>query len=108
MDADLIKLIGSGGIAAALLALIYIVGMRMVRALDRVATKVDEHTTTDLSHHADVKESVVRLEGKVDAALDWQERTPVEGTRRTRTGARGVPVAIARMRGTTNNGSDDE
>lgn len=67
MDAEALKIIGGGGIAAALLALIYLVGMKMVAAIDRLGTKVEEHTTTDLAHHAEVKEAIVRVEAKLDA-----------------------------------------
>ena len=67
MDAELIKTIGSGGIAAALLALIYFVGMKLVAAIDKVGTKLDEHTKTDVDHHADVREAIVRVEAKLDA-----------------------------------------
>lgn len=51
-----------------------------------ITTSVQTHSTADVaSHerlataHGELRAAVVRLEGKVDAALDWQERTPVEG-----------------------------
>jgi hypothetical protein len=82
MDSDIIKLLVSGGFGAALLGLVYIVGMRMVAALDRVASRLDEHTKTDLEHHAEVKEAVVRMDAKVEAALNEARRmTPAQGVR---------------------------
>lgn len=42
---------------------------RHVAALDRVCAAVAEHTRVDLEHHAAVRETVVRLEAKVDTAL---------------------------------------
>lgn len=52
----------------------------------QITTSVNSHSTADVaSHerlaaaHGELRAAVVRLEGKVDAALDWQERTPVEG-----------------------------
>ena len=74
MDAEAWKLVGSGGIAAALLALIYTVGMKMVAAIDRIGLKVDEHTTADLEHHASVKTEIVGLRERLDGILDAQDR----------------------------------
>ena len=94
MDADLLKLLSTGGIAGALLGLIYLVGMRMVRAVDRIAVKVDDHTKADLASHADMREDIAALHGKIDGLLDASDRftpvgveppTPVE--RRTPLGA---------------------
>lgn len=54
----------------------------------QITTSVNTHSFADIaSHdrlaaaHNDLRAAVVRVEGKIDAALDWQERTPVEGTR---------------------------
>ena len=44
METDLIKLIGQGAFGAALLGLIYVIGTRMVAAIDRVAAKDEEQT----------------------------------------------------------------
>lgn len=66
MDLEALKLIGGGGLAMALLSLIYIVGMKMVAAIDKVGTKLDEHTKTDVEHHGEVKEAIVRVEAKLD------------------------------------------
>jgi len=52
---------------------------RQIQSIDRISQLVDEHTAKDLAAAADVKATIVRVEAKVDAALDWRERfTPVE------------------------------
>jgi len=83
---ELVKALGSavggGVVSGALLLILYKVGSRIVErliaAIDRLATNVDNHTAVDLAHHADVREAVVRVEAKVDAVLDQRERTPVD------------------------------
>jgi hypothetical protein len=87
MDIEVIKALGGGGIAAALLTLIYLVGMKLVEAIDRIGMKVDEHTKTDVEHHAEVRAEVASLGGKIDGILDAHERadrrlTPGSGIRR--------------------------
>ena len=115
MDADVIKLLGGGSLAAALLALIYIVGNRMVAAIDRIGIKVDEHTKTDVAHHAAVREDMAdqhgvvmaRLEGmevRIDTALDL---TPVRKPPRPKTNPRGVPVGYYSPRAGTHSDEDD-
>lgn len=89
--------VGGGALAGALLLILYRMTSRiverMIAALDRVALSVDEHTKTDLAHHAEVKESVVRLEAKFDSARNWLEaerdRTPTGPGRRNRTNPHG-------------------
>lgn len=66
MNLELLTKLGGGGIAGALLLLIYIVGMRIVAALDRVAAKFDDHTKTDVAHHNEVKAEVRALAGRID------------------------------------------
>jgi hypothetical protein len=90
MDAETLKLIGSSGIAGALLALIYIVGMRLVGAISDLSRAILEHTKLDLQHHADVKTEVVAMRTKIDTLIDWQERTPVEPAPRKSTPSVGV------------------
>jgi hypothetical protein len=52
---------------------------RQIATIDRVAILVDEHTARDLAAQAEVKQAIVRVEAKVDSALDWRERfTPLE------------------------------
>lgn len=75
---EIVKLLGGGGAFAALLYLLYLVGMRIVAALDRVATKVDAHQKDDLASHADMRTDIAALHGKIDGLLDGQDRyTPV-------------------------------
>ena len=52
---------------------------RQSAALERVVTSVTEHTRVDLEHHAIVKETIVRLEAKVDTALGLPRITPTGG-----------------------------
>ncbi len=78
---DFIKLLGQGGITGALLFIlgrvVWRIAERLIQAIDRLGAKVDEHTIKDLEHHAEVRESVTRLEGRIDGILDERERTPV-------------------------------
>lgn len=103
MDAEALKLLGGGSLAAALLALIYIVGMRMVAAIDRIGTKVDNHTTVDIAHHAEVREELVAMSARIDTALDL---TPVR-PQRHKTNPRGVAVGYRSPRPGTHNDGDD-
>lgn len=106
MDYDLITKIAQGGFAAGLLFLIYLVGNRLVRAIDKLVTKLDEHTKSDLEHHGYVRESVVELSTKVDLLF---EHTPVETVpRRPKTYPRGVPAGTyGPMRPRTKNDGDE-
>jgi hypothetical protein len=78
---DLAKLATQGGIAVLALLLlgkvVLRVGERMIAAIDKLVAKVDEHTATDIEHHGEVKQAIVRVEGKIDGVLDERERTPV-------------------------------
>ena len=85
-DALIHALTNLGGTAAVVVGVVYIawkviarIMERMIAAIDAAAQRIAEHTTKDLEHHAEVKEAVIRLEGKMDGILDWNERTPVEG-----------------------------
>jgi hypothetical protein len=83
-EAKLIQMLGSavggGAMAGALLLILYRMTSRIVErviaAIDRIAASVDKHTATDLAHHAEVKEAVVRVEAKLDAERDARDRTP--------------------------------
>ncbi len=90
--------LGGGALAGALLLIVYRITSRvverMIAGLDRVAAAVDAHTKVDLEHHAEVRESVIRLEAKFDSARDWlehiNERTPTDApARRNRTNPHG-------------------
>jgi hypothetical protein len=86
--------LGTGTAVAAVLLILWRVLSRVADrylvALDNVSKGLADHTRTDLAHHAEVRESiianhaglreaVVRVETKLDSALDWRERTtPVE------------------------------
>ena len=74
-DGKLVSALGSAlgtgtGLAVTMLILWRVISRiaeRWIAALDRIAASVDG-----------VKEAVIRLDAKVDAALVWRERTPVE------------------------------
>lgn len=85
---DFVKLAGQGGIAVAALwvlaKMVYKIGERMIAAIDRVGTKIEEHTKADLIAHADVgnqvgdlRQDVAVLSERVDTviALDRSGRT---------------------------------
>jgi hypothetical protein len=92
MDLEVLKVIGGGGLAASLLFLIYLVGTKLVAAIDRLGVKVDDHTKTDVEHHADVKEEIVAMRATIET-MGWQERTPVDlPAHRRPTPAPGVPA----------------
>ncbi len=50
---------------------------RHLAAMDRLAIMVDDHTAKDLAAQAEVKIVVARIDAKLDAVIDWRERTPV-------------------------------
>jgi hypothetical protein len=79
VDADTIKLLGSGGAFGALLYLIYLVGGRIVAALDRVAAKVDDHTAADLDAHGQVRGDLKAINAKLDERI--RSRTAPHGER---------------------------
>lgn len=74
----ILNLLGQGGIAAALLAVIFFVGKGMIRAVDKLAERIDDHTSKDLEHHGEVKGAIDRLEGRIDGIM---ETTPVREQR---------------------------
>jgi len=86
--AKLLGLLGNGGITAALIALIFFVGKSLIASVKEVRDEIKAHTKTDVESHSEVKETVVRLEGKIDAIFDL---TPVEH-KRPSTPSRGVPA----------------
>ena len=84
--------LGGGVVSGALLLILYKVfsriAERMIAAIDRIAANVTEHTTKDLEHHAEVREAVVRVETKLDSALDRPTRP--QRAQRTRTQPNGI------------------
>ena len=77
---DFVKLVGQGGIAVAALfvlaKMVYRIGERMIAAIDRVGSKIEEHTKADLLAHADVgnqvgdlRQDVAVLSERVDTVI---------------------------------------
>jgi hypothetical protein len=96
MDTEILKALGQGGLAASLLGLIWLVGNRMVKSIDRMDSRIHEHTKADTEALMSLNTSIVRLEGKLDGALDERERTPV-----------GVPMP-RRLHGRRNDGNGED
>jgi hypothetical protein len=69
MDPETAKLLGTGGVAGALLVLIYLVGMRLVRALDALGGKVDNHHTADAAHHAEMSTEIAEMRTEIQTVL---------------------------------------
>ena len=76
---------------------------RTVAAMDRITATINDHTTRDVDAQTATSKAVVRLEGKVDEALNWRarqgtkepEQTPSEHSerrRRLRTPPEGSPT----------------
>jgi hypothetical protein len=78
MDLDF-ETLSKGGFAAALLYVVYLVGTRLVAALDRVVLKLDEHTKLDVQAQAGVQGELIALRERINAIHDM---TPVEGVPR--------------------------
>jgi len=102
-DASLLeKLLAQGGMGAALLALAYLLGMRLIKAIDKMTDKFEEHTKADVGAITELTKIMVRMDAKLDTVLDERQRipraasigseddTPVRGVGRARTPARGV------------------
>jgi enoyl-CoA hydratase/carnithine racemase len=72
MDNDTLKLLGAGGgftvLLGAFVWLIRTVGLALVAKLGELGAKIDAHTAKDIEHHSEVKEAVIRLEARFDAA----------------------------------------
>ncbi len=80
MDAETLKLIGGGTTISALLALIYIVGMRLVAAIDRIGVRMDEHAEIENEHHAGVRSEIANIKGQIGGIMDAASRlTPAHG-----------------------------
>ena len=74
--------LGGGALAGALLLILYKMSSRIVERLiasiDRIAAKVDDGAKRD----AEVKEAVVRVEAKLDTAIDLRGPRPGANGRR--------------------------
>lgn len=80
---DIAKLAGQGGITLVVLGafvwLVRTVGLGIVAELKGLTKAISDHTTLDLAHHAQVRQDIVRLDGKIDGILDQADRfTPVQ------------------------------
>ena len=82
-ELDIIKPLGQSGVAVIALVIlgrvVWRVGERMIAAIDRVTSKLDEHTVADTRALGDLRQDIAVLSSRVDAAIEWQERTPVGG-----------------------------
>jgi hypothetical protein len=45
--------------------------------LTSISDRVQTHAIADIQSHAEIVDRISRFEGKLDATLDWQERTPI-------------------------------
>ena len=80
-DNQIIGIIGQGGIAGALILVIYKIGSKLVEVIEKLGTKVDDHTTKDLAAMSAVREDLAALDAKIDVIADL---TPIRGVRQTR------------------------
>lgn len=69
--------LGTGAATAVVLIILWkvlaAIAERWIKALDNVTATLTDHTTKDLAHHAEVKEAVVRVDAKLDAALEFAQ-----------------------------------
>lgn len=81
-DSNIMQLLGQAGLgvgALVILARVVLkIGERMIAAIDRVGTKIDDHTKADTEALGALRQDVAVLNGRVEQALDWKERTPVD------------------------------
>jgi hypothetical protein len=66
-----------------------------------IGDKIERHAQNDIKSHSEMTDRVSRIEGRLEEALGWQERTPVhpipvETTRRHRTPATGAEQSRTR------------
>lgn len=55
----------------------------IVNALGMLTTQVNSHHTLDIQSHAALSNGIAEIRGKLDEAIGWQERTPVENPQRS-------------------------
>lgn len=80
---QLAGLLGQGGIAAALIYVIFKVGTAMVAAVKELRTAVDDHTKKDLDAQAQVREELIAMSTRIDVIADI---TPIRKPQRAETG----------------------
>jgi hypothetical protein len=89
VDVNIGDIANDKGPWGALLFIVWVIGNRMIAAIDRLGTrteqridrletKVEEHTTKDLAHHSEVREQLAEVRTMVQQATDrrWDELTP--------------------------------
>jgi hypothetical protein len=69
-EQQLIGLVGQGGIAGALMLIIYKVGMALVTAVRELRAELAEHTKSDLAAQAEVRGDLAAIQVRIDTALD--------------------------------------
>ncbi len=55
----------------------------IVNALGALTTQINSHHTLDIQSHAALSNGIAEIRGKLDEAIGWQERTPVENSQRS-------------------------
>ena len=75
-DQQIVGLVGQGGVAGALIFVIYKIGTALVEAIKGLRTSVDEHTKSDLAAQGEVREELVALQTRIDVIADI---TPIRG-----------------------------
>lgn len=94
MDEQVIKIAfqyGIGGVFALVLGrIMWRIGERMIASIDalgakweaasdKMADRFEAHTKADVEAMGKLTSAVARMDGKLDAVLDAQDRTPVAG-----------------------------
>lgn len=102
-EVEIFRMVGQGGIAVGALIIlarvVYRIGERMIAAIDRVGTRIDDHTKEDLAAVAELRQDIAVLDARVEQAIDirrelWEhEPTPVGGRMTTPVGTIPIPVA---------------
>ena len=88
---QLVTLLGQGGGWAALVWVIYKIGLKLIAAVDRNTSELRDHTKSDLAAQGEVREELVALQTRIDIIADI---TPIRAQKppRARTHPEGVPV----------------
>ncbi len=91
-DDQIYQLIGNGAVGAALVGLIWKVGLALVAAIKYLREEIAEHTKLDLAHHAKVMQDLAEMRGEIAGIAYERERTPVGPPPKPATPARGVRI----------------